>query len=155
MKIVVWQRVDKGNVCRVSIDIQWDGDDENYKSRAIYGKGLTKTDPPDHRSTSTRIDRSSISNSTEDARPLAVRLHPTDRLVLNALHARLPKGKRITSPVRLRELMGECGISRSQARICLRRLAEKEIVKRVTEGVALGSHVGYRYELFRYVLRDG
>jgi ribosomal protein S25 len=75
------------------------------------------------------------------------RLLPTDRLILNALLARIPQGKQITKPVRLQELMEECEISRSQARICLKRLTEKGLIKRISDGVKLGSQEGYSYKI--------
>lgn len=80
------------------------------------------------------------------------RLLPTDRLVLNALRARVQQGTQVTKPVRLQELMEECEISRSQVRICLKRLTEKGLVNRLDDGVRLGSQEGYSYKLSQEVL---
>jgi DNA-binding MarR family transcriptional regulator len=80
------------------------------------------------------------------------RLLPTDRLVLNALRARVPQGAQVTKPVRLQELIEECEISRSQVRICLKRLTEKGLVNRLDDGVSLGSQDGYSYKLSQKVL---
>jgi hypothetical protein len=81
------------------------------------------------------------------------RLLPSDRLVLNALRARVPQGEQVTMPVRLKELMKECEISRSQARICLKRLTEKGLVSRISNGVNWGSQEGYPYKISRNILQ--
>lgn len=75
------------------------------------------------------------------------RLLPTDRLVLGALLDRIPQGETLTPPIRLRELMEECSISRRQVQICLRRLGERGMISRLTEGVPLGNRDGYRYSV--------
>lgn len=80
------------------------------------------------------------------------RLLPTDRLVLNALRARISEGEQATKPVRLQELMDECGISRSQARICLKRLTEKGLVNRVNGEARVDNQEGYSYKLSKDVL---
>lgn len=81
------------------------------------------------------------------------RLLPTDKLVLGALRDRLPLGETVTPPIRLRELMEECSISRRQVQICLRRLGEKGMIGRLTEGVPLGNRDGYRYSVVQKVKR--
>lgn len=75
------------------------------------------------------------------------RLRPSDRLVLIALCAKVPEGTSITPPVRVRELMEECSISRKQVQICLKRLGEKRMISRITKGVTVGSQEGYRYRI--------
>lgn len=75
------------------------------------------------------------------------RLLPSDRLVLNALLARVPQGERVTQPVRLQELVEECEISRSQARICLKRLNERGLVSRLLDEVCSGNQEGYSYKI--------
>jgi hypothetical protein len=75
------------------------------------------------------------------------RLRPTDKLVLDALRARVPEGAVETAPVTVRELMGECFISRRQVGICLRRLNEKGMINRVSEDTLSGRMEGYRYRI--------
>jgi hypothetical protein len=74
-------------------------------------------------------------------------LLPSDRIVLNALRSRVPKGSDVTVPVSVRELMEECTISRRQVQICLKRLSEKELAKRLFKPANLGSHNGYCYQI--------
>jgi hypothetical protein len=80
------------------------------------------------------------------------RLLPSDRVVLNALRARVPKGAQVTTLVRMRELQAECEISRRQVQICLKRLNEKGLIKRLHEEVTGGSQEGYHYQLSKDVL---
>lgn len=83
----------------------------------------------------------------DSATQLRDRLLPTDRLVLNALLARVSEGEQETKPVRLQELMDECGISRSQARICLKRLTERGLVSRIYGGSRADNQEGYSYKI--------
>lgn len=80
---------------------------------------------------------------------LSNRLRPSDKLVLIALRAKVPEGTLITPPVRVRDLMEECSISRKQVQICLKRLGEKRMISRITKGVIVGSQEGYRYRVLR------
>lgn len=80
------------------------------------------------------------------------RLRPTDRLVLNALRARVALGEQVTRPVRLQELMNECVISRRQVQICLRRLTERGLVNRLLNEREIGNQEGYAYKIFQEVL---
>lgn len=73
------------------------------------------------------------------------RLLPTDRIILAALHKRVPQGAQATVPVRNSELEEECSISRRQVQICLKRLAEKSLIKRLVEETNVGAHAGYQY----------
>jgi DNA-binding MarR family transcriptional regulator len=75
------------------------------------------------------------------------RLLPSDRVILDALRARLPKGEQVTKPVRTRELIDVCEISRRQVQICLRRLEEKGLIKRILDGTYIGQQSGYRYQI--------
>lgn len=83
---------------------------------------------------------------------LPVRLRPTDRLVLNALRARVPEGGQITKPIRLQELVDECAISRRQEQICLKRLTEMALINRLSDGMSLGNKEGYPYKLSQALL---
>jgi hypothetical protein len=76
------------------------------------------------------------------------KLLPTDRVILDALRKRVPRGDRVTVPVRNGELMEECSISRRQVQICLKRLTGKRLIKRLVNETDIGSHTGYRYLLF-------
>jgi hypothetical protein len=76
------------------------------------------------------------------------KLLPTDRVILDALRKRVPRGDRTTVPVRNGELMEECSISRRQVQICLKRLTGKGLIRRLVEGEDIGSHVGYRYFIY-------
>ena len=69
--------------------------------------------------------------------------------MFNALLQRVPRGKSMTLPVRVKELMIECEISRRQVQICLRRLAEMGLIRRLTDDIGLGSQKGFRYEILR------
>lgn len=80
-------------------------------------------------------------------------LRPTDRLVLNALRARIPQGEQITNPVRVQELTEECGVSRRQAQICLKRLIERGLVERLINGLSAGRREGYAYKICPAVLQ--
>lgn len=77
------------------------------------------------------------------------RLLATDRIVLDALRARLSEGSTETPPVRVRELMGECSISRRQVGICLKRLNEKGQILRVGNGKLAGTTEGFRYRILK------
>lgn len=74
-------------------------------------------------------------------------LLPTDRVILDALRRRVPPGEQITVPVRNSELAAECEISRRQVQICLRRLTDRRLIKRLIGELDVGSHVGYRYQM--------
>jgi predicted transcriptional regulator len=75
------------------------------------------------------------------------RLRPTDKLVFNFLYARVRQGETETQPIKVRELMEACLISRRQVGICLRRLNEKGMISRVVEETLSRSQEGYRYRL--------
>lgn len=73
------------------------------------------------------------------------RLLRTDKVVLDALRRRVPRGEQITMHVRNGELAEECEISRRQVQICLKRLTDRELIKRLIGESGVGSHTGYRY----------
>lgn len=87
------------------------------------------------------------------ALPSIKRLLPSDRVVLNALRARVPWGEQITTQVRTRELEAECEISRRQVQICVRRLRERGLIKRLIDDSDIGGAGGFRYHLSKDVLR--
>ncbi len=102
------------------------------------------------------VRRAEISSDKKERRAYAAkgdstrttgRLRPTDKLVLDALRARVPEGVAETTPVTVRELMGECLISRRQVGICLRRLNEKGMINRVGDDALSGRAEGYRYRI--------
>jgi predicted transcriptional regulator len=69
--------------------------------------------------------------------------------VLDALRARLPRNKKMTPAVTIKELVDDCMISRRQVQICLRRLDEKGIINRFAEEAVLGNPKGYRYRILK------
>ena len=83
----------------------------------------------------------------------STRLLPSDRVVLNSLRARILPGAQVTTLVRTLELEAECEISRRQVQICLKRLSEKGIIKRIIEGRGVGSQEGYRYQISHELLQ--
>lgn len=86
------------------------------------------------------------------ARSRGKRLLPSDRIVLDALRQRIPKGEQVTTMVRTRDLEAECELSRRQVQICVKRLKERGLIKRLIEGTDSGSTGGYRYQLSKDVL---
>lgn len=80
-------------------------------------------------------------------------LRPTDRLVLNALRARVPHGEQVTQRVRIQELIEECAISRRQAQICIKRLTERGLIKRLLDGITVGNREGYSYKISQDALK--
>lgn len=140
-------RVRKGKLHTVSITIQWceedihlDSDEPNkaqFKEATLRERVTRDIGYGDK--------KNGFHNANSKRR--GKRLLPTDRIVLNALCAYVPRGKRVTTPVRTRELTSLCEISRRQVQICLRRLAEMKIIKRLAEEPNLGNQEGYRYQI--------
>jgi hypothetical protein len=140
----------KGKVHKVTIFIQWREVDEWQTQITLCSTA------PNHTTQSLQSDVKAINSRENTARvgdtssPRSGKhLLPTDRLVLNALSARVPHGERVTLPVKVSELMSECEISRRQVQICLKRLGEKGFIKRLIVGVGTGSHEGHRYQILR------
>jgi hypothetical protein len=140
----------KGKVHTVTISIRWREADEWETQITLCNIA------PNPRAQSQRPDIDLIDSRENKARAgdtsnarLGKRLLPTDRLVLNALSARVPHGERVTLPVKVSELMSECEISRRQVQICLKRLGEKGFIKRLIGGAEAGSHEGHRYQILR------
>lgn len=139
----------KGKMHTVTIFIQWREVDEWETQITLCSRApnySTQSQPNikiiDNREDKARVTSTSSPRSDKH-------LLPTDRLVLNALSARIPQGEQATLPMRVSELMGECEISRRQVQICLKRLGEKGFIKRLVIGEAAGSHEGYRYQILR------
>jgi hypothetical protein len=143
----------KGKTHTVSIVIQWHEE----------GADITDSPPDDSefrvKSLSQSLDEGAAyderQHSTQDiaAQRSSKRLLPSDRVVLDALRARIPQGEKVTRLVRTRELETECGISRRQVQICLKRLSEKGFIKRLLVDSAPGNTDGYRYQLSPNTLR--
>jgi predicted transcriptional regulator len=146
-------RTSKGKVYTVSIIIQWreedaelaDGDSNNsqFKKSALCQRVKKVAGYSDKKSDSRNKGVVRFGN----------RLLPSDRVVLDALCAYVPNGKRVTTPVRTRELVAACEISRRQVQICLRRLAEMKIIRRLTKGTSSGNQEGYRYQVSQAMCR--
>jgi hypothetical protein len=128
----------------VSIHIQVDGVEKT--PRRVEKAGDVKADLLHADLTSHKRKKLASAAKSASSRP-PDRLRPTDKLVLDALRARIPQGETETPPVRVRELMGECFISRRQVGICLRRLNEKGMIRRVGEDTLSGRVEGYRYRI--------
>jgi|SRR5215213_5412809 len=145
-------KADRNRVFTISIVIQWcEQDDEEAENNR--GRPHCKSAAQDQQRTRAKVRKAERPIGTKRMRTpnTPSRLLSTDKLVLNALHARILHGEAITPPVRLRELMEECSISRRQVQICLRRLSERGMITRITEGVTLGSQEGYRYHVLQNV----
>jgi hypothetical protein len=140
-------RASKGKIHTVSIIIQWreedaalaDSDSENLRFKESSLCQRVKK-------VARYTDKKSDSHNKGAVRS-GKRLLPSDRVVLNALCAYVPSGKHVTTPVRMRELVATCEISRRQVQICLRRLAEMKIIRRLTKGTSSGNQEGYRYQV--------
>jgi hypothetical protein len=128
----------------ISIRVQLHGVKETFrsgpKSRQGAADGLLSVPSSNKKKERSHTQRGASVRSTN-------RLLPTDKLVLDSLRGRVPYGENETPPVRARELMGECSISRRQVGICLRRLNEKGMIIRVSEDSAPGRGDGYRYRI--------
>ena len=128
----------------ISIRVQLDGVE---KKRVLTGKPSNVTAEDGSAGLPSDKKQGRASAAKGDLAGTTGRLRPTDKLVLDALRARVPEGAAETSPVTVRELMGECFISRHQVGICLRRLNEKGMINRVGEDALSGRVEGYRYRI--------
>jgi hypothetical protein len=147
LDIKLYDIPDKSKVFTISIFIQWN----DAPDRAATNRPHSNRKVQGQHCLVSRTSARKESCQTRKAEPSQHndRLLPTDKLVLNALQARVPQDEVLTPPVRLRELMKECSISRRQAQICLKRLGEKGMVSRITKGITVGSQEGYRYRILR------
>jgi predicted HTH transcriptional regulator len=127
----------------ISIRVQLDGVEKNRPLTVtpinVTAKGGADLSSAKKTSRASAVKRNSA--RTTD------RLLPTDKLVLDALRARVPEGAAETAPVTIRELMRECFISRRQVGICLRRLNEKGMINRIGDDALSGRVEGYCYRI--------
>lgn len=144
----------RNRVCTVSITIQWCEANNGQVTdaiRNIKSAVIAKT----KQNIGVKLQSDEYFNrSRRVITPRSIsRLLPTDRIVLDALRARVPRNKRTTPAVSIRELVAECMISRRQVQICLRRLEEIKIIRRLIEGSSLGNQEGYRYQVSQAMFR--
>lgn len=142
-------KADRNRIHSISILIQWWETDSGQADDSHYSLQSTVTIQSQQQPKTDRRDVAG-SNLIQGTAPRATsHLLPTDRLVLRAIRDKVPQGETVTPPIRLRELMKVCSISRRQVQICLRRLGEKGVIERLTEGVALGNQEGYQYRVLQ------
>lgn len=131
----------------ITVIIRWrEGEQEQATEITLYDAG-SRVGPP------SQMSRELLHKNRKSLPATAVekqrkQLLPTDRVILDALRRRVPQGEQITTPVRNNELAEECEISRRQVQICLKRLAEKQLIRRLIDKINIGSHNGYSYRLF-------
>jgi hypothetical protein len=145
-------KVSKRKVCTVSVTIQWCEDDAMAvceQGRAPLATAAKSQQHPE----GVAEGKAPHNTSATSTRPSSKRLLPSDRIVLSALRQRVTQGKRVTTLVRIRELEVECEISRRQVQICIKRLSERGLIKRLIEGTGLAGTSGYRYHLSKDALR--
>ncbi len=142
----------KRKVHTISITIQW-CEEEAMADVALSGAEISTAVQREQSAKNETNDSKAPPSHNDVSAQLSKRLLPSDRVVLNALRARVPQGEQVTTLVRTRELEVECEISRRQVQICLKRLSEKRIIKRLLEDTCPGSADGYRYQLANNVLR--
>jgi len=128
----------------ISIHVQLEGTEKNRAFSGILSTGTAEGGIAD---LSSDKKKRRASASKGDSARTSDRLRPTDKLVFDALRARVPAGATETAPVTVRTLMGECFISRRQVGICLRRLNERGMINRVGEDPLSGRIEGYRYRI--------
>lgn len=131
----------------VSITIQWREADTEIAYSNPGSSNPNATSLGQRLKEGAAYDNEQCGMQNEGARPTYKRLLPSDRIVLNALRSRLSRGEQVTTLVRTRELMVECDISRRQVQICLKRLSERGLIKRLVDAENVGSNVGYRYQI--------
>lgn len=147
-------KVSRGKVHTVSITIQWREDEAEFTEGTSNSSNFNKSTQSQQLIEEANYgDLKRNSTYLTSAARSGKRLLPSDRVVLTALRDRVPKGKQVTTLVRTRELEAECEISRRQVQICLRRLNESGLIKRLPEGVIGGGQDGYHYQLSKHVLR--
>lgn len=142
----------KRKVHTVCVTIQWC--EEEMMAEGGHGRvALTIAAEGQQYTADIADDSEAPRNMSEPgARLSGKRLLPSDRVVLNALRQRVPRGKQVTTLVRTRELEAECELSRRQVQICVKRLSEKGLIKRLSKSADLGSTEGCRYHLSKDVL---
>lgn len=136
----------KGKIHTVSIIIQWREEDAEIADNPKFSNIETTSRSQQHKNAVVQDDRRRSIPDKKVESPHK-RLLPSDRIVLEALRACLPMGGQVTTPVRTRELIDACEISRRQVQICLRRLNENGLIKRILDGTCAGQQDGYRYQI--------
>lgn len=145
-------KVGKRKIHTVSVTIRW-CEEEVIAEGKRRGPPLAGAAQSQQHMVGTGINGEASRNSPRlSVQPSIKRLLPSDRLVLNALRARVPPGKQVTTRVRTRDLEAECEISRRQVQICVKRLRERGLIKRLIEDSDIGGTGGYRYHLSKNVL---
>jgi hypothetical protein len=143
----------KGKIRTVSIIIKWHEEEtETAASNPTSANSGATSLRPRIKEETTQGHGAQINTQTQSVQQPRKRLLPSDRVVLDTLRARLPRGEQVTTLVRTRELMAACEISRRQVQICLRRLSEKGFIKRLLEDADPGNTDGYRYYLSKDAL---
>jgi DNA-binding MarR family transcriptional regulator len=128
----------------ITVTIHWHDEEQEQATEITLQKGGVWT------SLQRETSRKLLSRNKKTSSQISVgkpksQLLPSDRVILDALLKRALHGDRITVPVRNGDLAAECEISRRQVQICLKRLIEKGLIKRLMEGADAGSNSGYRY----------
>jgi hypothetical protein len=140
----------KFKVHTVCVTIQWC--EEELMPEGGRGRVALTILAEGQRYTAGVVDEAPGNMSEAGARLSGKRLLPSDRVVLNALRQRVPRGKQVTTLVRTRELEAECELSRRQVQICVKRLSEKGFIKRLSKSMDSGNTEGCRYHLSKDVL---
>lgn len=136
----------KGKIHTVSIIIQWREEDAEVADNPKFSNIEATSRSQQHKNAAVQDDRRRSIPDKKLQSPHK-RLLPSDRIVLEALRACLPRGEQVTTPVRTRELIDACEISRRQVQICLRRLNENGLIKRILDGTRAGQQDGYQYQI--------
>lgn len=128
----------------ITVIIRWREGEQEQATEIMLHDGEPRTSPPGQKS------RELLQGSKKGLRAVPVekagkQLLPTDRVILDALRRRVPLGEQTTILVRNSELAAECEISRRQVQICLKRLTDRRLIKRLIGESGVGSHVGYQY----------
>lgn len=149
-------KVGKRKIHTVSVTIRWC--EEEVIAEVDHGEhgspALVTAAQSQHHTKGTANNGKAAHNIARmSALPPIKRLLPSDRVVLNALRARVPQGEQVTTQVRTRELESECEISRRQVQICVRRLRERGLIKRLIDDSDVGGNGGFRYHLSKDALR--
>lgn len=146
-------RVGKRKIHIVSVTIQWCEEDATSEVKQDTVTHAPTAESQRSQKRSRVYDEKLRDPLDASARPHGKRLLSSDRVVLNALRQRVPRGKQVTTPVRTRELEVECELSRRQVQICIKRLSEKRFIKRLSNNADLGNTEGCRFHLSKDVLR--
>ena len=141
-------KASRNRICTISITIEWCDANDAEATEATFSL-KPNVIARGQQNLRAKSQRNAYSDRSRQAHPqrTVLRLLPTDRIVLDALRARVPRNKRMTPAVSVRELVAEGRISRRQTQICLRRLEAMKIIRRLSEGSSLGNQEGYKYQV--------